>query len=128
MNTDTKHDATWDLLDRNTVKDLVDREGAARILSTLMSEPPSPDERIHTMCALAVDGNIVRLRQETADFLAWAETNGMRRLNNTLIELNRVLALEARGQAIFQAQALTRFIRLNLDQDIKAFKRAVTSV
>ena len=128
MNTDTKHDATWDLLYRNTVKDLVDREGAARILSTLMSEPPSPDERIHTMCALAVDGNIVRLRQETADFLAWAETNGMRRLNNTLIELNRVLALEARGQAIFQAQALTRFIRLNLDQDIKAFKRAVTSV
>ena len=128
MNTDTKHDATWDLLVRNTVKDLVDREGAARILSTLMSEPPSPDERIHTMCALAVDGNIVRLRQETADFLAWAETNGMRRLNNTLIELNRVLALEARGQAIFQAQALTRFIRLNLDQDNKAFKRAVTSV
>ncbi|MEX0693770.1 MAG: hypothetical protein WD075_04930 [Rhodospirillales bacterium] len=128
MDTDIKSDATWDLLDHSIVKDLVDREGAARILGTMMSEPPSPEERIHTMCTLAVAGNIVTLRQETADFLAWAEINGMRRLVNTLIELNRVLALDARGQAIFQAQALTRFIAQNIDDDLNAFKRAVTSL
>lgn len=126
MDTDTPTPISWELLDRRRVQDLVSKDGAARVLSAMMSEPLPPEQRIAAMCELAVAGNIVALRTETALLLGWAESHGLQRLNNALIELDRVLALPARGQAILQAQALTRFIALNIDQDIKAFRRAVS--
>ncbi len=126
MNTDTPANATWELLDRRRVQDLVSKHGAARVLSTMMSDPLPPEQRIAAMRELAVAGNILRLRADTSELMAWAEGHGLRRLNNALIELDRVLALPARGQAILQAQALTRFIALNLEQDIMAFRRAVS--
>jgi len=68
-----------------------------------------------------------RKKKNTATFKSWSNEHGFRRLSNILIELERVLELPARGQAILQAQALTRFIILHLDKDIAAFKRAVSS-
>ena len=127
MDTETQTEIAWDLLDRRKVADLVNKEGAARVLSTMMSEPPAPEERIAAMKDMAVAGNILQLRAETTIFLDWANSHGLRRLSNALVELDRVLNLPARGQAILQAQALTRFIALHLDQDIKAFQRAVSS-
>ncbi len=120
-------DITWDMLDRRVIDDLVAADGAERVLGALMTDTPEPETRALRMCELAVAGNIQELNRQTQDFQAWAEHHGLRRLVNTLIELDRVLGLPQRGQAILQAQALTRFIAQNLDEDLDAFKRAVTS-
>lgn len=120
-------DFTWDLLDRRAVDDLVAKDGAEHVLGALMSEDPDPESRARQMCALAVAGNILSLTREARAFQAWAERHGLRRQVNALVELDRVLALPERGQAILQAQALTRFIEQNLAADIATFKRAVTS-
>lgn len=128
MMTETEaNDVTWDLLDRRTVKDLVARDGAERILGDLMGEQFSPESQAQTLTDLAIQGNIRALKENTAAFKAWSDEHGLRRLSNILVELERVLGLPARGQGILQAQALTRFISLNLDTDIAAFKRAVSS-
>jgi len=127
MSEDTAKDTTWDVLDRRTVDDLVAKDGADRVLGALMSDDPAPEDRVQLMVELAVAGNIPALRHETQTFQAWAERHGLRRLINALVELDRVLDLSQRGQAVLQAQALTRFIRQNLSHDIAAFKRAVSS-
>jgi len=121
------NDVTWDLLDRRAVKDLVARDGAERVLGDLMGDQLSPEIQAQTLTDLAIQGNIPKLKKKTSAFKDWSEQRGLRRLSNILIELDRVLGLPARGQAILQAQALTRFIARHLDTDIAAFKRAVSS-
>ena len=118
---------TCDILDRRAIDDLVADKGRERVLGGLMSDDPTPEDRARLMAQLAVDGNILQLRNETASFQRWAEAHGFRRLINTLIELDRVLALSERGQAILQAQALTRHIVRTLNDDIQTFKRAVAA-
>lgn len=119
--------ATWDVLDRRAIDDLVGDGGAERVLGALMSDTPSPEDRARQMAALAVSGDISKLKAENHALQTWAEKHGLKRLGNMLIELDRVLALPARGQAILQAQALTRLIQRTLEDDIKAFKRAVAA-
>ena len=119
--------ATWDILDRRAIDDLVGEKGRERVLGGLMSDDPTPEDRARRMAQLAVDGNIPQLRNETASFQRWAEKHGFKRLQNTLVELDRVLSLSERGQAILQAQALTRHIARTLGDDIQAFKRAVAA-
>ncbi|MGJ3258318.1 MAG: hypothetical protein ACFE0S_01835 [Rhodospirillales bacterium] len=119
--------ATWDILDRRTIDDLRADGAPERILGAMMSDEPTPEDRARRMTELAVAGNVQKLRVETHDFQTWAENHGLRRLVNALVELDRVLALPERGQAILQAQALTRHIQRTLDGDIAAFKRAITS-
>lgn len=121
------NEVTWDLLDRRAVNDLVARDGAERILGALMGSTLSPESQAQTLNDLAIEGNIPALKKKTATFKSWSDEHGLRRLSNILVELERVLELTARGQAILQAQALTRFIILHLDTDIAAFKRAVSS-
>ncbi len=121
------NDTTWDLLDRRAVKDLVARDGAERVLGSLMGNQLSPEIQAQTLTDLAIQGNIPALKENTSSFKAWSDDHGLRRLSNILVELERVLGLPARGQAILQAQALTRFIARHLDTDIAAFKRAVLS-
>lgn len=128
MDQDTAKSNTWDLLDRRTIDDLVAAKGAEVVLGAIMNEDPAPESRMRRMRDLAVAGNIVQLRSETQTFQAWAEQHGLRRLINALVELDRVLELPARGQAILQAQALTRFMAQHLAEDIAAFKHAVSSV
>lgn len=121
------NDITWDLLDRRAVNDLVARDGADQVLSALMESSLSPETQAQTLNDLAIEGNVPALKKNTTTFKSWSDEHGLRRLSNILIELERVLELPARGQAILQAQALTRFIILHLDTDIAAFKRAVSS-
>ncbi len=121
------NDIIWDLLDRRAVNDLVARDGADRVLDALMGSALSPEAQAQTLSDLAVEGNVPAQKKNTATFKSWSNEHGFRRLSNILIELERVLELPARGQAILQAQALTRFIILHLDKDIAAFKRAVSS-
>ena len=121
------NDIIWDLLDRRAVNDLVARDGADRVLGALMGSALSPKAQAQTLSDLAVEGNVPAQKKNTATFKSWSNEHGFRRLSNILIELERVLELPARGQAILQAQALTRFIILHLDKDIAAFKRAVSS-
>jgi len=122
-----REDTTWDVLDRRAIDDLVAKDGAERVLGALMSDTPAPEDRVRRMVDLAVAGNIVELRHETQTLQAWAERHGLRRLINAVVELDRVLDLPQRGQAVLQAQALTRFIRQNLSNDLAAFKRVVSS-
>jgi hypothetical protein len=120
-------DTPWDVLDRRAIDDLVAKDGAERVLGALMSDDPDPETRVRTMRELAIAGNIPKLRRETQAFQAWAGQHGLRRLGNALVELDRVLDLPQRGQAVLQAQALTRFIDQHLGEDLAAFKRAVSS-
>jgi len=122
-----REDTTWDVLDRRAIDDLVAKDGAERVLGALMSDTPAPEDRVRRMVDLAVAGNIAELRHETQTLQAWAERHGLRRLINAVVELDRVLDLPQRGQAVLQAQALTRFIRQNLSNDLAAFKRVVSS-
>lgn len=121
------NDITWDLLDRRAVNDLVARDGADQVLGALMESSLSPETQAQTLNDLAIEGNVSALKKNTTTFKSWSDEHGLRRLSNILIELERVLELPARGQAILQAQALTRFIILHLDTDIAAFKRAISS-
>jgi hypothetical protein len=128
MTQDAAKDSPWDLLDRRAIDDLVAKDGAERVLGALANDDPAPDARLLSMRDLAVAGNIMKLREETRTLQSWAERHGMRRLVNALVELDRVLDLPQRGQAILQAQALTRFMVLHVAEDLAAFKRAVSSV
>ncbi len=119
--------ATWDILDRRTIDDLRADGVPARILGAMISDDPTPEDRAQRMTELAVAGNVPKLRAETHDFQAWAENHGLRRLVNALVELDRVLTLPQRGQAILQAQALTRHIQRTLGDDIAVFKRAISA-
>jgi hypothetical protein len=121
------NDIAWNLLDHCAVNDLVAQDGADRVLGALMGSALSPEAQAQTLSDLAVEGNVPALKKNTVTFKSWSDEHGLRRLSNILIELERVLELPARGQAILQAQALTRFIILHLDTDIAAFKRAVSS-
>lgn len=117
----------WDLLDRRTIKDLVSRDGADKVLSSLEEMPITPEAQALSLKDLAIAGDIMGLKEKTSTFKTLSDELGLRRLSNILVELERVLDLPARGQAILQAQALTRFILLHLETDIAALKRAVSS-
>ncbi len=120
-------DVIWDVLDRRAVENLVSGNPPEQILSTLVGTEPSPEDQAQSLIDLAIKGNIKQLKAETDAFKAWAEWHGLRRMSNALIELERVLDLPQRGQAILQAQALTRFIAQHLAGDIKTLKRAVSA-
>jgi len=117
----------WDLLDPRTIKDLVSRDGAGKVLSSLEEMATTPEAQALSLKDLAIAGDIMGLKENTSSFKAWSDEHGLRRLSNILVELERVLDLPARGQAILQAQALTRFILIHLETDIAALKRAVSS-
>ena len=115
----------WQVLDTRVVDDLVTRKGAADVVDALVADTPSMSRNTDELAALAVAGKIAPMRVKIDVLMDWAERYGLRRLANALVELRRVVALDQRGQAILQSQALTRFIRQNLDNDIEALKRAV---
>jgi len=117
----------WDLLDRRAIKDLVSRDGADNVLGNLAEDSSTPEAQALSLKDLAIAGEIPALKEKTSIFKAWSEEHGLRRLSNILVELERVLELPARGQAILQAQALTRFILLHLQTDITALKRAISA-
>lgn len=127
MSKGTGNTNEWALIDRRAVESLVQRDGADAVIGALSSDAPSPKQRAVELAELAVAGKVVQMREKTTAFKEWAETQGLRRLNNTLIELDRVLGLDTRGQAILQAQALTRFMAQNVDEDIDALRQAVAA-
>lgn len=125
MNNDADTEMTWEILDQDTVQTLVERKGATALIDDLNSASPSPRDRADHLVSLAISGKISSLKKETSEFCDWAAEHGTRRIENTLIELDRVLALPKRGEALLHAQALTRFIVRNIDADIKVLKTAI---
>lgn len=125
MNNDSDTNITWETLDQDAIQDLVARKGATALIEMLNSASPSPRDRADQLVDLAINGRINPLKQETAQFCDWAADHGMRRIENALIELDRVLASPKRGEALLNAQALTRFIAHNVDADVRALKVAI---
>lgn len=115
----------WDVLDHRAVDQLLLREGASGVMSTLINETPTPAARADALVDLAVAGNIPKLAEQAGAFRAWTEGYGFKRLTNTLIELDRVLSLPARGTAILEAQSLTRFIRTHITQDVEVLRKRI---
>ncbi len=116
----------WDVLDKRVVDQLIMREGVADVMNTLVNETPSPAARADALVDLAVAGNILKLTEHAGAFRAWSQGYGLKRLTNALIELDRVLSLPARGTAILEAQALTRFIRTHVTQDVGVLRQHLT--
>jgi len=114
----------WDILDQAALKSMIKRNGRASVLQGL-GEAPSAGERAARLRQFAVRGDIAQLRDETRQFHDWAEAHALKRVTNALIELQRCAELKARGQAILQAQALTRFIGGIVDDDVRTLMRAV---
>lgn len=125
MANDSNIDITWETLDQDSVQALVESKGASALIDSLNSSSPSPRDRADQLVKLAIDGRINPLKQETAQFCDWAAEYGARRIENALIELDRVLTSPKRGEAILHAQALTRFIARNVDTDVKTLKAAI---
>ncbi len=128
MNNDAEIDITWETLDQDSVKSLVERKGASMLIDDLDSSSPSPRDRADQLVKLAIDGRINPLKKETSAFCDWAAEHGAQRIENALIELDRVLASPKRGEAILHAQALTRFIARNVDADIITLKAAIKDI
>lgn len=126
MSEDAIRKAKWDILDEKRVEDLVVRHGAAGAIGALLSETPSPEDRAAALITLAISGKVRVLKNDAAALRVWAEAYGLRRINNALIELDRVLDMHQRGQAILQSQALTRFIHRHCADDIAVLKRALS--
>lgn len=125
MNKTTPLQDLWQVIDERIVDDLVTRKGAGEVVSSLIADRPSPADRAHELAALAVLGKLPQMREKSEEFRRWAERFGLRRLSNTLVELNRVIALPSRGKAILQAQALTRFLENAASEDVEALKTLV---
>lgn len=128
MTNDADIDITWETLDQDTVQSLVESQGAIVLIDDLDSSSPSPRDRADQLVKLAIDGRINPLKQETAAFCDWAAKYGTRRIENALIELDRVLASPKRGEALLHAQALTRFIARNVDADVMTLKAAIKNI
>lgn len=116
----------WETVDRETVAALVESNGATASLDTFNASASRARELATRLVELSVEGRIPPLQKTSAEFCDWAAENGARRLENALIELDRVLTSPRRGEAILHAQALTRFIARHVDDDIKAVKMAIT--
>lgn len=127
MSNDTTTEISWDVLDQDTVAALVDSKGAGALTQSIDALSPSPSERADALVELAINGRIPKLRDEAAQLSAWAAEFGALRIENALIELDRVLSSDKRGEAIMQAQALTRFIARCIDNDVKALKASISS-
>lgn len=127
MSNDTSTEISWDVLDRGTVKALVGSKGAGALVQNIDALSPSPTERADALVALAVNGRIPKLKIEAMQLAEWAAEYGALRIENALIELDRVLSSDRRGEAIMQAQALTRFIARCIDSDVKALKTSISS-
>ena len=125
MADDIDIDITWDILDQDTVQALVERKGAVALIDALNSSVPTPRDRAEELVELAIKGRIKPLKENTAQFCDWAGEHGARRIENTLIELDRVLASPKRGEALLHAQALTRFIARTINGDVTALKAAI---
>lgn len=125
MNNEAEIDITWEILDQDSVQALLARKGATALIDELDSSTPTPQNRANILVELAINGRINPLKQETTQLCDWAAQYGVRRIENALIELDRVLASSKRGKALLNAQALTRFIARNIDADILALKTAI---
>lgn len=125
MTNNADADITWEILDQGAVQDLVERKGATALVDMLNSASPSVRDRADQLVDLAIKGRIRPLKEETRQFCDWAAEHGTRRIENALIELDRVLASPKRGEALLSAQALTRFIARNVDADVAALKAAI---
>lgn len=121
----TGNDITWEVIDTETIQALVERKGATALIDELNSQTPTPQSCADQLVALAVEGRISPLKKDASSMCDWAAEHGARRIENALIELDRVLASEKRGEALLHAQALTRFISRHIDPDIKALKEAI---
>ena len=126
MAEDAIRTAKWDILDEKRVDDLVASNGAAGAIGALLSESPSPEDRAAGLITLVVAGKIQALKNDATRLRVWAEANGLRRINNALVELDRVLDMHQRGQAILQSQALTRLVHRHCADDIALLKRALS--
>ena len=98
------------------------------LVDSLDISSPSPRDRADNLVKLAIEGRINPLKKETSAFCDWAAEYGARRIENALIELDRVLASPKRGEAILHAQALTRFIARNIDADVMTLKAAIKGI
>jgi hypothetical protein len=127
MSNDTSTEISWGVLDQDTVTALVDSKGADALAQNIDALSPSPSERADTLVDLAINGRIPKLKIEAGQLAEWAAEFGALRIENALIELDRVLSSEKRGEAIMQAQALTRFIARCIDSDVKALKASILS-
>lgn len=125
MTENTSAEMTWDILDRDTVRALVERKGSTTLIEALNSATPSPQAKAEELVDLAIAGRIATLKEHTSSLCDWAEEHGARRIENALIELGRVLASEKRGEGLLHAQALTRFISRHIGSDVKALKAAI---
>ena len=128
MNNDADIDITWELLDKDAVQTLVERKGATALIDDLDSSSPSPRDRADDLVKLAIDGRFNPLKKETSGFCDWAAEYGLRRIENALIELDRVLASPKRGEALLHAQALSRFIARNIDADVMTLKATIKDI
>ena len=128
MTNDADTDTTWETLDKDTILALVASKGATALVDSLDISSPSPRDRADNLVKLAIEGRINPLKKETSAFCDWAAEYGARRIENALIELDRVLASPKRGEAILHAQALTRFIARNIDADVMTLKAAIKGI
>jgi hypothetical protein len=115
----------WQIIDERIVDDLVTRKGASEVVSSLIGEKPTAAERARELANLAVQGKLNAMRDKAEDFRKWSDKFGLRRIGNTLVELNRVISLPARGKAILHAQALTRFLENAAVEDVDMLKSFV---
>lgn len=127
MSNDTNAEISWEVIDQDAVKALVDSKGADTLTDNIDTLSPSPRERADGLVELAINGRVPLLKNEASSFCEWASQFGAIRIENALIELDRVLASDKRGEAIMQAQALTRFVARCIDNDVKALKAAISS-
>lgn len=126
MSNDTSTEISWGVLDQDTVTALVDSKGADALVQNIDALSPSPSERADALVDLAINGRIPKLKTEAAQLSDWAAEFGVLRIENALIELDRVLSSDKRGEAIMQAQALTRFVARCIDSDVKALKSSIS--
>ena len=74
---------------------------------------------------MAVRGDLDGVLDAATGMCARADELGLRRLANRLVELERVAALDALGQAHLQTQALTRLIDEDIETDFAALRDVV---
>ena len=112
----------WEVLDTRAVDELRSR---GTVTDTLDISSDAALVRAEQLSKLAVAGSLPALETAVDEHRKWASQCGLRRIENALIELERVIAGPKRGQAVFQAQALTRFIRRHVLDDIAALEKAL---
>lgn len=124
-NADTQ--SYWEVLDTKKVDDLRLQSADAVISALDGGDAESPQVQVKNLRDLAIDGRLPRIRLLVADLRDWAEAYGLRRIANILVELDRVTRIDARGQAILQAQSLTRMLDLHIANDIDTLKDALNA-